>query len=249
VQQHSGLKPPWCRNETQGYCCFLDNINGIDRRPTGGQRSTRILGSIAESAHIAFLHAVIESRTGVISHPDKAVSKEHPTVCMNWAPSKVLPKFRGNRRLPAGNHTSRADILSVRVPASAGPQIELATFAPGEIKTASLERLSTMDAIHLEAVQKFVKKSAMISGDQQKLMSSDCVQRLIKAALMEKNRNTHQLWRPAVPVFKTSRIMPETFVHPLAVELPPVADANEADTNESRVDSKSDTHEAHGAAE
>src|SRR5260370_161677 len=84
-------------------------------------------------------------------------------------------------------------------------------------------------------------RTAVMSGNQRKVMSSDCLQRLIKTALMEKNRSTHQLLRPTVPVFKASRILPETFAPPPAVEPPPVADANEADTNESKVNSISVT--------
>jgi hypothetical protein len=232
----------------KGIAAFSIILMALIVAPQAASDLREFLGSIAESAHTAFLLAVIESRTGVTSSPGKAVSsKEHSTICMNWAPSKVLPRSRVNRHLPAGNHRSSAD--TVRVPANAGPQIELAEFEPGEIKTAGLERLSTMDAIHLEAVSRIVKKTAIISGDQRKLMNGDCVQRLVKTALMEKNRNTHQLWRPAVPVFKVSRILPETFVHSPAGELPPVADANEGDTNESRVNSISDTHEANGAAQ
>jgi len=234
----------------KGIAAFSIILMALIVAPQAASDLREFLGNIAESAQIAFLHAVIESRTGVTSRPEKAVSlKEHPTVCMNRAPSKVSPRIRGNRPLPAGNRISRANTVSVKVPANDEPQVELAAFDPGSIKVAGFQGLSSMDAVQLDAVSRIMKKTAVRSGDQRKPMSSDCLQRLIKTALMEKNRSTHQLLRPTVPVFKASRILPKTFAPPPAVEPPPVADANEADTNESKVNSISVTHGANGAAQ
>jgi len=234
----------------KGIAAFSIILMALIVAPQAASDLREFLGYIAESAQIALLNAVIESRMGVTAGSEKAVSlKEHSTVCMNLAPSKVSPRTRVNRPLPAGNHSSRANTVSVKVPANDEPQIELAAFDPGSIKVLGFEGLSSMDAVQLDAVSRIIKKSAMMSGDQRKPMSSDCVHRLIKAALMEKNRSTHQLWRPTGPAFKASRILPEKFVPPPAVELPPVADANEADTNESKVNSISGTHGANGAAE
>jgi hypothetical protein len=228
----------------KGIAAFSIILMALIVAPQAASDLREFLGCIAESAQIAFLHAVIDSRTGVTSRPEKAVSlKEHPTVCMNRAPSKVSPRIRGNRPLPAGNRISRANTVSVKVPANDEPQVELAAFDPGSIKVAGFQGLSSMDAVQLDAVSRIIKKTAVMSGDQRKPMSSDCLQRLIKAALMEKNRSTHQLLRPTGPVFKASRMLPKTLVPPPAVELPPVANAREVDVNEMKAISISDTHE------
>jgi hypothetical protein len=226
----------------KGIATFSIILMALIVAPQAASDLREFLGNIAESAQIAFLHAVIESRTGVTSSHEKAdSSKEHSTVCMNRAPSKVLPRTKVNRPLPAGNNSSHANAVSVKAHANDGPQIELAEFDPGMIKALSFDGLSSRDAVHLDAVSRIIKKTANMSGDQRKLMSSDCVQRLIKSALMEKNRSTHQLLRPTVPVFKASRILPATFVPPPAVKLPPVADANEVEADEMKVNSTSDT--------
>lgn len=182
------------------------------------------VASVAQSAHTAFLQAVIESRTGGNSKSaDAAAPRESSTICLNRVPSKIAPRVKVRQMASLISVSRRVSNESVAKAAEVWPKFDPGIFNSAQNKAVIVANLPGMNARQLEELSSWIRKSSETSDQRRGLIKNECFQRLIKSVINDRNKSMRQLQRASAPVFKAAGLV----AAPSTAMIPAVADAIE----------------------